>query len=141
MVAEVEAERSQKKPANQKTNAKAGDKAQTELVRLKGLFTPAAKQRINEFLASFETFVPTLALLYGNQTPNITDKAPWSLMAINEQLLADTVELYARFGAVVCYELDGFKVIVPQIAHISGLDSGTLEFKGDRLGPVSTAGD
>ena len=41
--------------------------------------------------------------------------------------------MYGSFGAVVCYDIDGVSVIVPQIAHIEQLDSGILDFVGDRL--------
>jgi hypothetical protein len=48
--------------------------------------------------------------------------------------------MYARFSAVVCYELDGFRVMVPQMSHIAELDEGVLEFVHNRLRPVPSSG-
>jgi hypothetical protein len=43
------------------------------------------------------------------------------------------VKMYAGFGGIVCYDLDGIRVVVPQLAHIAELESGELEFSGDRI--------
>jgi hypothetical protein len=107
-----------------------------EAAKLKGTFAPSTKQRISKFLQSFSSFEPTLALLYGDLEGKVAGKASWSITAIGPRTVDDMIELYGSFGAVVCYELDGFKVLVPQTAHIAELDGGMLEFKATRLIPV-----
>jgi hypothetical protein len=107
-----------------------------EAAKLKGTFAPSTKQRISKFLQSFSSFEPTLALLYGDMEGKVAGKASWSITAIGSRTVDDMIELYGSFGAVVCYELDGFKVLVPQTAHIAELDGGVLEFKATRLIPV-----
>jgi hypothetical protein len=104
-----------------------------QVARLKGRFTPEAKQRINQFLQSFESFPPTLGLLYGDVYGAVAGRPSWSMTAYGPRSVADMVEMYATFGSVVLYELDGFQVIVPQLAHIAELDGGVLEFVGDRI--------
>jgi hypothetical protein len=111
----------------------ASSAAKPQVARLKGRFTPEAKQRITQFLQSFESFRPTLALLYGDIYGQIAGRPSWSMTAYGPRTVADMVEMYATFGSVVLYELDGFQVIVPQLAHIAELDGGTLEFAGDRI--------
>jgi len=57
--------------------------------------------------------------------------------ALDSNTVAELVKMYAGFGSVVCYELDGIRVVIPQLAHIAELESGVLEFVGDRIRPVS----
>ncbi|MCP4000785.1 MAG: hypothetical protein GY727_07735 [Gammaproteobacteria bacterium] len=104
-----------------------------EVARLKSTFSPATKQRISQFLESFKSFKPTLGLLYGDLAGQVTGRASWSITALGSRTVDDMVELYGSFGAVVCYELDGFSVVVPQIAHLAELDGGVLEFRENRL--------
>ena len=104
-----------------------------EPAKLKGTFAPSTKQRISKFLQSFSSFEPTLALLYGDLEGKVAGKASWSITALGPRTVEDMIELYGSFGAVVCYELDGFRVLVPQTAHIAELDGGVLEFKATRL--------
>ena len=100
---------------------------------LKGKFTPAAKQRITDFLAGIRSFEPTLCLLYGDVQGVVAGRPSWSITAFAPATVAEMTEMYASFGAVVSYELDGFRVVVPQMAHIAELDTGTLDFKDNRL--------
>lgn len=104
-----------------------------QVAPLKGKFTPAAKQRIEEFLASFHSFEPTLAFLYGDMDGKVAGRPSWSIAAFGERTADDMIEKYASFGAVVCYELDGLRVLVPQMSRLSELDGGTLDFVGNRL--------
>ena len=104
-----------------------------ESASLKARFTPEAKQRIGEFLDSIETYQPTLGLLYGDLDGNVAGEPSWSIVAFDPLTVESTVEMYAGFGAAVCYEMDGFRVMVPQMAHISKLDGGVFEFVGNRL--------
>ena len=109
------------------------NKALPQAAPLKGRFAPAAKQRITKFLASFHSFQPTLGLLYGDMAGVVAGKPSWSVTALAPQTVAELTEMYASFGAVVAYDLDGFRVLVPQMGHIAELDGGTLDFKGNRL--------
>jgi len=111
-----------------------------EVARLKGRFTPEAKQRISEFLDSIETYEPTLGLLYGDVDGKVTGEPSWSITAFDPLTVDDTVAMYAGFGAVVCYEMDGFRVMVPQMSHVAKLDEGVLEFVDKRLRPASSSG-
>lgn len=104
-----------------------------EAAKLKSTFSPSTKQRIRKFLESFKSFEPTLGLLYGDLEGQVAGKASWSITALGSGTVDDVVELYGSFGAVVCYELDGFRVIVPQTAHLAELDGGVLEFRHNRL--------
>jgi hypothetical protein len=110
------------------------------VIQLKGTFTPAAKRRITEFLESFHSFEPTLGLLYGDLAGEVADQASWSITALGQRTVEDMIELYGSFGAAVCYELDGFQVIVSQISHLAELDGGVLDFTGNRLCLVSSDG-
>ena len=110
-----------------------------QIARLKGRFSPAARERISEFLASFKSFEPTLGLLYGDVDAGANGGPSWSITAFAPQTVDDMMDMYGSFGAVVCYELDGFRVLVPQMSHIAELDGGELDFTGDRLRPVVPA--
>jgi hypothetical protein len=111
-----------------------------QVARLKGAFSADAKQQVSDFLASFKSFAPTLGLLYGDVDP-ATGTGSWSVTAFGPQTVDDLTDMYAGFGGVVCYELDGFRVLVPQLAHIGDLDGDTLEFRGTRLVCVAPAQD
>ncbi len=100
---------------------------------LKGKFSPAAKQRIADFLASIRSFEPTLGLLYGDVAGVVAGRPSWSITAFAPATVAEMTDMYASFGAVVTYDLDGFRVLVPQMAHIGELDGGVLDFKDNRL--------
>ena len=112
----------------------------SEMVKLKGRFTPEAKQRVSEFLESIETYEATLGLLYGDMDGKVAGAPSWSITAFDPLTVEDTVAMYAGFGAAVCYELDGFCVMVPQKSHIAELDEGVLEFVHNRLRPASSTG-
>ena len=101
-------------------------------------FSPLARERITEYLHSFVSFKPTLGLLYGAIPPDGSSKGSWSLTAYGAQTVDEMVELYAGFGSVVCYDLDGIRVCIPQLAHVDELEFGVLEFVGDRLSLVSS---
>jgi hypothetical protein len=113
--------------------------SESGVTQLKGTFTPAAKQRITEFLESFHSFEPTLGLLYGDVAGEVAGQASWSITALGQRTVEDMIELYGSFGATVCYELDGFQVIVSQISHLAELDDGMLDFTDNRLCLVSSA--
>jgi hypothetical protein len=102
-----------------------------EVGKLEGRFAPAARQRITDYLHSFRSFEPTLVLLYGNSGG--TEPGSWSLQAISKSMLVDLIHMYSGFGAVICFDLDGIRVVVPQLSHIEELDNGALDFQGDRL--------
>ena len=102
-----------------------------EYVQLDTRFTDKARERIKEFIASFESFEPSLGLLYGEV--DASGMGSWSLVAYGKQTVDDIVEMYAAFGSVVCYDLDGIQAVIPQIAHIDKLESAELEFIGGRL--------
>ena len=108
-----------------------------QVAHLNGCFTPAAKDRITEYLSAFQSFEPTLGLLYGDLLGVVAGHPSWSIAAFDPQTVDGMVEMYGSFGAVVCYELDGFKVLVPQMAHIGKLDDCELAFKGNRLCSVT----
>ena len=105
-----------------------------EYVQLDTRFTDQARDRINEFLGSFESFEPTLGLLYGDVQAE--SKGSWSMVAYGRQTVDDIVEMYAAFGSVVCYDLDGIHAVIPQIAHIDELETAELEYVGGRLRPL-----
>ena len=107
-----------------------------EVAPLGATFSPSARERITSYLQSFESFEPTLGLLYGAVAPDGSGKGSWSLAALDSSTVAELVKMYAGFGAVVCYELDGIRVVIPQLAHIAELESGVLEFVGDRIQPM-----
>jgi hypothetical protein len=107
---------------------------------LKAKFSPAAKQRITEYLQSFESFEPTLGLLYGDMEGGVAGSPSWSMTAFDPRTVNDTIEMYASFDAVVSYELDGFKVIIPQMARVKELDKGILDFVANRICPASASG-
>jgi hypothetical protein len=119
----------------------AADDLSTHMSRaapLRGQLSAAAHDRISQFLASFDTFEPTLGLLYGDLAGVVAGRPSWSITALAPATVADLVTMYAAFGALVCFELDGQRVIVPQLAHVAELDGGMLEFVGNRLCVVST---
>ncbi|MBT8422175.1 MAG: hypothetical protein HKN56_06205 [Gammaproteobacteria bacterium] len=106
---------------------------QPRVVDLGGRFTPAARERINDYLHSFVSFEPQLGLLYSE----VGGQPSWSLAALGKATVDELVTMYSSFGAVVCYDIDGISAVVPQLAHIEMLDSGTLDFVGDRLQRVA----
>jgi hypothetical protein len=102
-------------------------------VRLDTRFTPDARERIVKFMQSFVSFKPVLGLLYGDVPADGSAKGTWSIAALGQQTVDDLIEMYAGFGAVICYDIDDIQVVVPQIGHINELETGVLEFSGDRL--------
>ena len=115
------------------------DALNTQVAQLRGKFSPAAQKRISDFLGSFKTFEATLGLLYGDIAGVVAGKPSWSITALDPTTVQDTIDMYASFGAVVAYELDGFRVIVPQIACVAELDQGELDFIDNRICAVSPA--
>ena len=111
--------------------------SQPAAVKLDARFSAAAKQRIEAYLQSFVCFQPTLGLLYGEVPPG-GGKGSWSIAAFDPLIVADSVAMYANFGAAVCYEIDGIKTFIPQLAHIVELDGALLDFRGDRLYPAES---
>jgi hypothetical protein len=105
-------------------------------VPLGATLSPAARQQVVEFLQSFESFEPTLGLLYGGLQPDGSAAGSWSLTAYGPETVNDLIKMYAGFGAVVCYDIEGIKVVVPQLAHIGELESGQLEFVAGRLSAI-----
>lgn len=99
------------------------------VVDLGARFTPAARERITAYQNSFVSFEPVLGLLYSE----VGGQPSWSLAALGQTTVDELIRMYSSFGAVVCYDIDGIAVVVPQLAHIDLLDSGTLDFVGDRL--------
>ena len=108
-----------------------------EVGSLGAIFSPSARQRVTEFLQSFVSFEPTLGLLYGAIPSEGAGKGSWSMTALGPQTVEELATMYAKFGSVVCYEIDGIRVVIPQLAHIEELESGVLEFAGDRIRPVA----
>ena len=105
--------------------------SEPETGALAGRFSLAARQRVLEYLHSFRSFEATLVLLYGNAGG--VEPGSWSMQAISQSMLHDLAHMYSSFGAVICFDLDGISVAVPQLSHIEKLDKGTLEFHGNRL--------
>ena len=103
------------------------------IATLKGRFAPAARERIQSYLASFRSFEPTLGLLYGDLAGAVAGGPSWSIAAFGPQTVADMVRMYAGFGAVVCYEFDGIRILVPQMGHLSKIEGAELDFRGSRL--------
>ena len=99
------------------------------VVDLAARFTPAAHERIQAYLDSFVSFEPLLALLYSDAS----GEGSWSLAAFSQATVDEMVKMYGGFGAVVCYDIDGVRAVVPQLEHIEQLDSGVLDFRDDRL--------
>ena len=108
-----------------------------EVAALGATLSPEARDRIIKFLNSFVSFEPTLGLLYGAESQDGSGKGSWSITAFGSQTVAEMVEMYSGFGSVVCYDLDGIHVVIPQLAHIGELESGVLEFVEDRISPVA----
>ncbi len=102
-----------------------------EIGQLRGHFTLRARQRVEAFLNSMASIKPTLALLYSNSGG--TQPGTWSMQAVSDAIVQEHAHMHAGFGAVVLYELDGIRVLVPQLNHIAELDQGVLDFQGDRL--------
>jgi len=111
---------------------------QIKIVQLDARFSPRARERIVGFLESFVSFKPTLGLLYGNLKADGSGKGSWSITAFSQSIIDDMVEMYAGFGAVIFYDIDGLRVAIPQLAHIDELESGVLDFVDDRIQPRST---
>jgi hypothetical protein len=114
--------------------------SQVEPVRLGASFSPAARERVTGYLGSFRSFSPTLGLLYGALPADGRGGGSWSMTAFGPQTVDDLIEMYAGFGSVVCYEIDGISVVIPQLAHIAELEAGVLEFVGNRLRPAPPQG-
>jgi len=112
-----------------------------EIAPLGVVFSPQTRERVNKFLQSFESFEPTLGLLYGDIKPDGSGQGSWSLVAYGPQTVNEMTEMYAGFGSIVCFDLDGLDVVIPQIARIGELESGVLEFVDDRLIVVSARED
>lgn len=110
-----------------------------QVAQLRARFAPETKQRLIEYLASFKSFEPTLALLYGDTDGLVAGGPSWSVTAYGPRTVKDMVEMYANFGSVVLYELDGIQVIIPQLARIAELEGGLLEFTGNRIRRIQTA--
>ena len=108
-----------------------------EAAALGATFSPEARDRIISFLNSFVSFKPTLGLLYSAASQGGSGKGSWSITAFGPQTVAEMVEMYTGFGSVVRYDLDGIRVVIPQLAHIAELESGVLEFVEDRISPVA----
>ena len=108
-----------------------------EVAALGATFSPGARNRIIDFLNSFVSFEPTLGLLYGTAAQDGSGKGSWSITAFGPQTVAEMVEMYTGFGSVVCFDLDGIQVVIPQLAHLGELESGVLEFVEDRISPVA----
>jgi hypothetical protein len=108
-----------------------------EVAALGATFSPEARARITDFLHSFVSFEPTLCLLYGAVPQDGPGMGSWSITAYGPQTVDELVAIYAGFGSVVCYDLDSIHVVIPQLAHISELETGVLEFVGDRISSVA----
>ena len=107
-----------------------------EVLQLDARFAAAARDRIVEFLQSSHSFEPTLGLLYGDVPADGSGKGTWSITAYCRSTVDEMIEMYGSFGAVVCYEIDGIRTVIPQMGHIDELESVTLDFVGNRLQPV-----
>ena len=104
-----------------------------ELRRLGARLTPAARQHIDATLGAIGSFVPTLGLLYGNNHVAADTAGSWSVIAYSDENVQELVDFYGQFGAAVCFELDGYKVVVPQIGHLQQFESGVLDMRDNRL--------
>ncbi len=102
---------------------------QPRVVDLGARFTPAAREHIAAYLESFVSFEPILGLLYSD----VGGSGSWSLAALGKATVDDMSSMYSRFGAVIWYDIDGVRVVVPQLAHIDTLDSGTLDLVDGRI--------
>ena len=111
----------------------------TSVRKLGGMFSIAAREHVDSCLGAIHSYEPTLGLLYGVDSGLAGGAGSWSVMALADENVAELAEMYARFGAEVCYELDGMKVIVAQIGHLKELDSGVLELRDNRLWPEQNA--
>ena len=60
---------------------------QIRTVAIDTKFTPDARKHIAEFLRSFESFEPTLGLLYGALPPDGSGPGSWSIAALARQTL------------------------------------------------------
>lgn len=103
--------------------------AQVRVVELGGRFAPQARERIQQYLQSFVSFEPVLGLLYSD----VAGQGSWSIAAFGQQTVDELTRMYGSFGAAVCYKIDGLQAVIPQVAHIDELDSGVLDFSGNRL--------
>jgi hypothetical protein len=110
-------------------NAEEATEVTLRVVDLAGHFSPAAHEHIKKYAQSFVSFEPVLGLLYSN----VEGRGSWSLAAFGQATVDEMVRMYSKFGAVVCYQIDGIRFIVPQLAHIEELDSGMFDFVGERL--------
>ena len=92
------------------TAAKETAVPKTEVARLKGSFSAAAKQRIETYLASFESFEPTLGLLYGDVAGQIAGRASWSITAFGPRTafvrlkIIPTADAQAAFATTMSTE-------------------------------------
>jgi hypothetical protein len=108
---------------------------QVRVVELGGRFAPQARERIQQYLQSFVSFEPVLGLLYSD----VSGQGSWSMAAFAQQTVDELTKMYGSFGAAVCYNIDGLQAVIPQVAHIDELDSGVLDFAGNRLVRVPPA--
>jgi hypothetical protein len=107
----------------------------SEVRKLGARFSKAAREHVENCLGAISGYAPTLGLLYGVD-PNLAGGAgSWSAVALADETVADLTTTYGKFGARVCYELDGLPVVIAQIGHLKQLDSGVLELRDNRLWP------
>ena len=104
-----------------------------ELRRLGAQLTPTAREHIDANLDAIRSFVPTLGLLYGNNHAAADSAGSWSVIAYSDENVQELVDFYGQFGAAVCFELDGYKVVVPQIGQLQQLESGLVDMRDNRL--------
>jgi hypothetical protein len=107
--------------------------------KLGGRFSPPAREFVEARLALIKSYVPTVGLLYGVDPALEEGRGSWSVAAYAQETVADLVNFYGRFGAKVCFELDGMRVVIAQIGHLKQLDSGLLELRHNRLWPEPSA--
>ncbi len=109
------------------------DSALPALRKLGATLTPEARAYIDARLGAIVSFEPAPGLLYGNQHTMPNAQGSWSLIAYSEENVRELADFYGQFGAEVCFELDGLKVVVPQIGRLDQLDSGSLQLRDQRL--------
>jgi len=106
------------------------------LESLDSTLVSSARQTIQQFLDSFVSFEPTLGLLFGEVSPSDDASGSWSLCAYDSQTAGELIESYERFGASVCFDLDGFRVLIPQLARVPLLRGVELDLVENRIRPV-----
>ena len=105
----------------------------TALKKLGAQYESDARQQVETFLNGITMYTPTLGLLYGISPDDSNSEGSWSLIAYGDKNVAELTATYERFGAAVCFDLDGIPTVIPQIGHARKLQSGVLEFKNNRL--------